>query len=197
MNKNELDIQHDREETQEYHRNVSYELSSTRVANKSQAEDATVLQRKLIYCTLAVAIGVGLLVIAKASELMTTVPVSVTVVDNAKLEIAYHALDLNITQSDISRGYVDAPSALRFSVLTNSKYGFLMNFYPVGDIFKSAQVDGIVGNINIDEAGGSIVHRGVFPQNVKYELNFRFILRPNLSPGRYAWPLQISVQALI
>ncbi len=197
MNKNELDIQHDREETQEYQRNVSYELSSTRVANKSQADDATVLQRKLIYCTLAVAIGVGLLVIAKASELMTTVPVSVTVVANAKLEIAYQALDLNITQSDISRGYVDAPSALRFSVLTNSKYGFLMNFYPVGDIFKSAQVDGIVGNINIDEAGGTIVQRGVFPQNVKYELNFRFILRPNLSPGRYAWPLQISVQALI
>lgn len=196
MSKIESQHQSDRLITQEYQRSVSNELLTTRKASQAQADDATSLQNKLINCTLAVAIGVGLLVCAKAAEIFTAVPVSVNVVASAKLFVAYQQTELIITEKDIARGYIAVPSALRFSVITNSQYGFLVNFYPVGHIFESVEVGGIGSSAHLDESGGTIVQRGQSPKNSKYELGFRFKLQPSVHPGTYPWPLQISLQAL-
>jgi len=188
--------QSDRLVTQEYQRNVSDELLFTRKANQVQADDSTFLQRRLIHYTLAVAIGVGLLVCSKAAEVFTAVPVSVNVVASAKLQVAYQETNLIVTEKDVLRGYIDIPSAIRFSVLTNSQYGFLVNFYPIGNLFESVEVGGIGAAAHLDESGGTIVQRGLFPPGARYELGFRFKLRAGMQPGKYPWPLQISVQAL-
>jgi hypothetical protein len=131
-----------------------------------------------------------------AAQMSAAMGVSVTVVAHAQMQTDFQATQLKISGKDVARGYVDVPAASRFSVVTNSRSGYLMELYPVGEVFDSVQIGGLGNTVQMGADGGVIVQRGSFPANSIHELSFHFVLRPGTLPGNYPWPLQLSVHAL-
>jgi hypothetical protein len=167
--------------------------------SKEWGEKALHHQRLNSIYTLVIAIGIVLLVFAKAAEVFaayTAIPVSVTVISNTKMELSYQSTQLNITNADIARGYIDAPGAFRFSVNSNSRLGYLMDFHPIGYIFSSVRISGLGDSIQLGADGGTIIQRGMLPKKTSYELGFRFALNSAVRSGSYPWPLQLSVRSL-
>ena len=174
------------------------ELISTGHASKRQIEVGLLLQSKLIACALAVLAGLApLSSAAEAAQKNTAMPVSVTVIANARIQSSYQATQLKISEADVARGYIEIPVASRFSVTTNSRSGYILEFHPVLSLFDSVQIDGLPGSaVQLGAEGGNVVQRGPLPQNLTHELSFRFTLRQDALPGNYPWPLLLSVRAL-
>jgi hypothetical protein len=118
------------------------------------------------------------------------------VIANAKLNSNYQAAQLKISAADAARGYVEVLAASRFSVATNSRFGYIMDFHAVSDLFESVHVWGLGQSGHIGAEGGTIVQRVPLPPNGTHELSYRFNLRPDVVPGNYPWPLQLSVRVL-
>ncbi len=123
-------------------------------------------------------------------------PVSVTVIANAKLLVIDQPERINISAADIAHGYLDTPATSKYSVTTNSHSGYRMEFHPVGNLFQSAQIKGLNSAVELGADGGTIVQRGLPPNSRTLELSYRFILTNEIKPGTYQWPLQLSVHAL-
>jgi hypothetical protein len=156
-----------------------------------------------LHSALFIAIGIGplsattlLCTLVNASELSTRIGVSVTVVADAKLKAEYQASHLQIAPEDIARGYVDASSATRFSVHTNSPSGYLMVFNPLLDLFESVQVISKTTIAHLGRDGGVVVQRGLHAVGTQQDLTFRFFLHALTLPGDYPWPLHLSIRAL-
>lgn len=178
-------------------RRLGEELIIAGHASKVQIESGLLLQRKLLGYALAFTVGLAPLApSAEASQKRAAIPVSVTVIARANMQISSQIIHLNISELDIARGYVEIPAATRFSVTTNSRSGYLMEFYPVGNLFESVHVGGLGNPVRLGADGGAIVQRGVLSPNVMRELSFRFILRPDVRSGNYPWPLLLSVRPL-
>jgi hypothetical protein len=186
---------HQRIETGRY---LGEELIKAGHASSGQVERGLLLQRNLVACALAATVGLAPVVAmpVAAAQMSAAMPVSVTVVAHAKMQTNFQASQLKVSQNDVARGYVEVPAATRFSVESNSQSGYLMEFYPVSDVFDSVEIGGLGSTIQMGADGGVIVQRGSFPANQLHELSFRFVLRPDIMPGNYPWPLQLSVHAL-
>jgi hypothetical protein len=161
------------------------------------------IQRTAIHSALLAAIGIGtaaplafMVPDANASQISTGMGVSVNVVANVVLQSDYQAGQLSISLADVARGYVDAPNGSRFSVHTNASSGYLMVFYPVGDLFESVHVSGLRTAVHFGREGGIAVQRGLPMTGVVHDLNFRFFLNAHTLPGIYPWPLHLSARAL-
>ncbi len=122
--------------------------------------------------------------------------VSATVIANAVAKVDYQASQIQVEPADRARGYVDVLSATRFSVRTNSRNGYLMVFYPLLDIFESAEVTDANISTNIAKDGGTVVHRDSLPAESIQSLSYRFYLSASVQPGTYPFPLQMQVRAL-
>ena len=178
-------------------RRLGEELITSGHASRSQVEHGLFVQRRLLAYALAVTVGLAPLAPrAEAAQRSAALAVSVTVIATAKLRTDYQTTQLHITAADIARGYIEVPAAWRFSVLTNSRSGYLMEFHPLAQFFDSVQVDGLGNVVQLGAEGGAIVQRGPLPPHRTHELSFRFGLRPDLRPGSYPWPLQLAVLAL-
>lgn len=199
MAEDELTIPQSKDRIPEYLRDHEGRLVTADHPSEKWGEQALHQQKMLGIYTLVIAVGVALLVVAKAAEVATVytaIPVSVTVISNSKMEISYQSTQLNITNADVERGYIEVPNALRFSVNTNSRSGYLMDFHPIGHTFESVQIGGLGTSIQLGADGGTIVQRGMFPKRLGYELSFRFTLPAGIHAGSYPWPLQLSVRSL-
>jgi hypothetical protein len=181
-------------------RQIGEELIEAGHASRGQVERGLVLQKRLITYALTVALGLAPIAAivppADAAQNKAALQVSVTVIANAKMQTSYQAAQLTITAADVARGYVEVPAASRFSVRTNSRTGYLMEFHPVANLFEAVHVGGLGNPVQLGAEGGSIVQRGPLASNLTHELSFRFSLRPGALPGVYPWPLQMSVRAL-
>jgi hypothetical protein len=181
-------------------RRIGEELIEAGYVSKSQVENGLRLQRKLIISALIVAVGLApgaaLASSAEGSQSSTSMPVSVTVIANAKIRNEYQVTQLKVTENDVSRGFVDIPDASRFSVSTNSRVGYLLEFHPVSHLFKSVEVSGLGNPVQLGADGGAIVQRGPLPAHLTHVLGFRFFLSQNTLPGNYPWPLLLSIHTL-
>ena len=178
-------------------RRLGEELIAGGHATKGQVDKGLLLQQKLCIYALSVAMGLAQMApTAQAAQHSAAMGVSVTVIANAKLRIDYQATQLTITSSDVARGYIQVSAASRFSVATNSRSGYLMEFYPIGNIFQSVAVDGLGNAVQLGSEGGAIVQRYPLPPELTQELSFRFTLHQDTQPGTYPWPLQLSIRAL-
>jgi hypothetical protein len=133
---------------------------------------------------------------AFAAALGAQIGVSATVIANAVAKVERQVGYIEIEHADVARGYVDVPNATRFSVRTNSRNGYLMVFYPLLDIFESAQVTDANIRTNLEHDGGAIVHRDSLPADSMQSLSYRFYLNASVQPGTYPFPLQMQVRAL-
>ena len=181
-------------------RRVGDELIAASHATESQVNGALRLQRKLIAYALSVILAVAPLPMlapsAEAAQSSAAMQVSAMVIAQARLQTGYQAAQLKISDADVAHGYVAIPAAARFSVVTNSRAGYVLQFHPIGSLFASVQIDGLGNTVKLGADGGSIVQRGPLPPQLMHELSFRFALHPDTGPGTYPWPLQLSVRPL-
>lgn len=161
------------------------------------------LQRTALHSALLAAIGLGtaaplafVVAGANAAQVSTSIGVSVNVIAGAALQTDYQADRLSVSLSDVARGYVDAPGGSRFSVRTNAAAGYLMVFYPVGDLFESVRIGGLKTFVHLGREGGVAVQRGLPVHGLVHDLSFRFFLNARTLPGDYPWPLHLSARAL-
>lgn len=181
-------------------RRLGEELIQAGHASRRQVEGGLALQRNLIAYALVAAVGLAPLEAitpsAEASQNSVAMTVSVRVVANAKIRVDQQATQLAISDADVARGYVDIAAGSRFSVATNSRSGYVMEFHPIGKLFQLVQVYGLGNTVQLGPDGGAIVQRGPLPPNLSHELSFRFVLDPDAQPGLYPWPLLLSVRPL-
>jgi hypothetical protein len=176
------------------------ELIDAGHASRAQVEVGLLLQKKFIAYALVLATGLAplapLMPSAQAIESSAAIPISVMVVANAKLQTISQPKQIEISVTDVARGHVNVPAALRFSVVTNKGAGYLMQFHPVGNVFEAVQVDGLGNTVHLGADGGVIVQRIQQTPNQTQELSFRFILDAETKPGTYPWPLLLTVRPL-
>lgn len=181
-------------------RHLGDELISVGAASKGQVVNGLMLQKKLVSYALSATMGVAplpaLVSSADAAQASAVMQVSATVIANARLQTSHQTTQLVISAADIARGFVQVPGASRFSVITNSRIGYVIEVHPLASWFESVQVTGMGGATLMGAEGGSIIQRGVLPSKLAHELSFRFALRPDARPGSYPWPLLLSVRAL-
>jgi hypothetical protein len=154
-------------------------------------------QRKVIIAALLAALSLGsapAVQNAVAEPRTTKLTVMARVATFFRMQISHQAAALTLTEVDIERGYVEVPAASDFSVITNALVGFAIDFRPRSDVFRSVLVTGLQNPIEIGAHGGTAMNNVPHGRTTFHRLGYRFVLRPDLQPGSYPWPLEISVR---
>jgi hypothetical protein len=112
-----------------------------------------------------------------------------------RMQVEHQVPSLMVTASDIERGYVEVPAASGFSVVTNTQSGFLVDFRARSDVFLAVLVTGLQNSFEFGAGGGTAVQNVPRGRTSFHQLGYRFMLRPDLQPGNYPWPLEISVRS--
>ena len=164
------------------------------------------LQRKLVTAALIAAVSMASTEgadVAHATESPGTskarVTVTARVLAHTSIKFLYQAPELVVTNSDISRGYVEIPEASRIELKNNNPDGYMLVFEGTNgqvNLVKEIQVQGLGREVQIDQYGGWIVlpNEGLAP--VTKELSYRFVLSEKAQPGSYVWPLALSVRPM-
>ncbi|HWZ73427.1 MAG TPA: hypothetical protein VN326_18380 [Casimicrobiaceae bacterium] len=149
---------------------------------------------------LAKAICLSALALFAAHPLLTqaasrSIAVSAFVTANAVVQVEYQAQQLVVTETDVARGYCDAPVASRLRVSSNSRAGYLISIFSRLPIFKSVRVDMPDASAQISRDGGSIAQRR-HGKEMLTQMTYRFMLADGVGPGTYPWPLQLDVRPI-
>lgn len=133
---------------------------------------------------------------AFCAEKSSTLLVSANVVPAAKYEILHQEDSYTVTVADIDKGYIDISNALRYSVWTNSRNGYLLTFaFDNRSIKEIKMID--THNSYLISHNYQEVH---MPHpGMKYEtkeLGLRLFLMADTKPGTYQMPLAITISAI-
>jgi hypothetical protein len=173
-------------------------LVATGQATPTQVTHGLTLQRKLIVAALLAALSLAsapAVQNAHAEPHTAKLTVMARVATFFRMQVDHQAAALTITERDIERGYVEVPAASNFSVITNAQDGFVIDFRPRSDVFRSVLVTGLQNPVEIGAQGGSAMNNVPHGRTTFHQLGYRFMLRPDLQPGSYPWPLEISVRS--
>jgi|HubBroStandDraft_1064217.scaffolds.fasta_scaffold653672_1 hypothetical protein len=163
--------------------------------NKNR-QDKVAGNKQLQYMLLAFACCLPVeMFIADAEAATTTLRVTAKVLSFFRMQVDYQATALTVTPNDIARGYVEAPAATNFSVETNTQEGYIIDFRPRGNLFNSVVITGLPQPVAIGPQGGSAQYDLAHGRTTTHQLSYRFLLRPDVQPGSYGWPLEISVRS--
>lgn len=121
----------------------------------------------------------------------STMKVSATVVPFLRLTMLKQSETLEVTAEDVARGYVDVPAATDLMARTNDRNGLWLSFDTRARVFRKAEVTGLVDGVEIGPSGG-MAHQRFTGNRMLMRLSYRFFLAPEIGPGSYPWPLQIS-----
>ena len=133
---------------------------------------------------------------AGASESRSTLLVGATVEPVARIQQESQPSEVLVSAADVRRGYVDVPQATSLEVNSNSPNGIALDLRPVNSLMTSVIVSGLESEQSLGADGGTLVRRWQRPQSLRLSLRFKFMLAPGVTPGRYAWPLQLEVRPL-
>jgi len=117
--------------------------------------------------------------------------VTANVLPYLRLQVLKQASTLDVTPEDIARGYIDVPAATDLMAKTNDRNGFSLSFDARSNVFRKAQVTGLVNGLELGPEGG-MTHQPFTGNQMLMRLSYRFFLAPEVAPGSYPWPLQIS-----
>ena len=159
------------------------------------------VQKKLVIAALVAAMSMANVASAKAASPAESgarsgsaqIQVSAKVASRTTLKMLWQPSDITITEKDIARGYVDAPSASRIEVRNNNPQGYLLVFEGLNGPFRKTLVRGMEREVQIGPGAG-LVPMPHARGPVTMELSYRFFLSENARPGTYSWPLTLSSQ---
>jgi hypothetical protein len=138
----------------------------------------------------------GSFVAAGAKEVHSALTVSATVRAVAHIDLQSVPAALEISASDVKRGYIDVPQPTQLVVRSNSPSGYALDVLTVAPILSSMVIEGLNSELVLGADGGSVVQRWQGPQAVNLALKFRFSLAAGLMPGTYPWPVRVAVRPL-
>jgi hypothetical protein len=132
-----------------------------------------------------------------AGSITQTITVTARVAPWVKLNLEHQQMQLTVTPDDVARGYAEVPAASRFAVTTNNRTGYALTFQPYAGIFRSVAIHGLGLSVEFGAGGGTVTQSGAENGVVRtlFELGYRFYLAEGVQPGRYFWPLGVSVSA--
>lgn len=172
-------------------------LQSLHKSSIGRAAGFTVLRGVLSRTVLGIALVVGSNVAISpvlAAATHASFSVSTVVMPRTAILAASMPEALEISSSDVERGFVDVTTQSTLVVTNNSPGGFELDVWPVGSVFSSVAVYGVGADAQLDADGGSICLRGRTGPSMPMRLAFRFKLAAGTVPGRYRWPLQFAIQ---
>jgi hypothetical protein len=126
-----------------------------------------------------------------ASVGSSTMKVTANVLPYLRLQVLKQVSTLNVTPEDVARGYIDVPAATDLMARTNDRNGFALSFDARSNVFRKAQVTGLASGLELGPEGG-MAHQPFAGKQMLMRLSYRFFLAPEVAPGSYPWPLQIS-----
>ena len=103
---------------------------------------------------------------------------------------------LEVSASDVERGYVEVPVESQYEITSTSADGFALDFWPTTTVVAAIVVRSGGTEAVLDANGGTIVQRGRRGLSIPLVLQFRFSLMPGTVPGRYPWPVHVDARAL-
>ena len=168
-------------------------------ATQHHVEHGLSLQRRLVLAALVTALSLA--AAAPVQDIYAAEPPTAKVTVRARIatffrmQVEHQIPVLTITARDVERGYVEVPAASNFSVVTNTQDGFIVEFRPHSDMFRSVRISGLQSQIEIGADGGTALNNAPHGRTTFHQLDYRFMLNPGVQPGNYPWPLEISVRA--
>jgi hypothetical protein len=133
---------------------------------------------------------------AGARDVHSDFSVSVIVRPMADIELQSAPSGLDISATDLRRGYVEVMQPTQLIVRSNSPSGYALEILTVAPLLSSMTVEGLSSDLALGSEGGTIVQRWQKPQAVNLSLKFRFNLVPGLRTGTYPWPVRLAVRPL-
>lgn len=153
------------------------------------------LQRSAIAALLSF-VAVSATPLAYAGPRTDVLTVSAVVLPHVQLRVISQNSQLRVTQDDISRGYVDVPTATHIDVKSNTRDGYVLAFDNLAVEIKAVQISGLDGAVEIGSEGGTVVQRQRGHQAAALKLGYRFIFANDMRPGDYPWPVTVSARPL-
>ncbi|OPY78068.1 MAG: hypothetical protein A4E65_02451 [Syntrophorhabdus sp. PtaU1.Bin153] len=98
-----------------------------------------------------------------------------------------------LTDDHVRNGYIDLLNATRLAVSSNDRSGYLLVFDGLGWPFRGVHVFGLLKDIHMESSSIS-VYQPFCEDAPTMELSYRFKLSDDAEPGKYGWPLSISLQ---
>lgn len=138
----------------------------------------------------ALVLGAGA---AGAGWVSASFTLAVSVQPAMRLEVVSRPQALELTAADIARGYVDVETPLRIAMESQGTEGVSIVLTRVGAFVRSAQVRGVGPDADLVTA--TELHWRPQARRATAQLFFRLHLAPGLAPGRYPWPIQVSMSA--
>lgn len=125
---------------------------------------------------------------ADAGEARTSFQVTATVTQSAQIRTAHQTPFLSVTAEDVQRGFASVRAGSRIDI--SAPGGYLLEFRLTGEPVRSVRVTGAGKAIEFGPTGGTLYERAAAAALV---LDYRFELAPGSRPGRYAWPVMLTV----
>ncbi len=161
------------------------------------------LQQKLVTAALVATLSLSQVIVAGEAHagspvVSAKIGITATVREHTSIQVLNQVQELVITNADIQRGYVEAPSATRISVKSNNPAGYLLTFEAMSSpysLFNAVNV--LVGGreVQLSSNGGGWILQPYVRGGVTQDVTYRFSLSKNTQPGTYSWPLMISAIA--
>ena len=130
-----------------------------------------------------------------ADSASATMAISVQVIGRTLLTVGQQPASVEVTQSDIQRGYIDVPAAVAFQVRSNARDGYSLQFEPVSGPFAQAKVTWENSTAAVGADGSWLTH-GYQQGTMAGRLDVRLVLAPDATPGSYSWPVRFAAESL-
>ena len=128
--------------------------------------------------------------VALAESASTSMQVSVTVLARALVTVDSQPASIEVTESDIERGYVDVAEPIVVRVRTNSRRGYLLSLANASDVFSAVEVS--FADTSMRTSHESWIQRPYVPGGEALSLKTRLFLSRNTPPGTHALPIALS-----
>lgn len=132
-----------------------------------------------------------------ASDSIVRFSVGALVRPIARLDVHKAPPAVEVSATDIARGYVDVQMPMELEVQSNSRHGYVLNVMPRTNLFSQVQVRGLDGPAELGPEGGAVVQRwNPEERRRNLSLTYRFVLQDGVQPGSYPWPVHLDVAPL-
>ena len=132
---------------------------------------------------------------ARPRSTSATMMVTAHVLARTIVTIDQEPQQIVVTDQDVRRGYVELPSALRFSVRSNARDGYLLEFSQLDPAFRRMSVRWDSTEVQLGGDGAVIAQAA--PRGQDYRVaDVRLELAQGTQPGVYGWGVRLNGSAL-
>jgi hypothetical protein len=105
------------------------------------------------------------------------IAVSAVVAKSSRISFVGQPASIEVTESDVARGYVELPAGARLELWSNSREGIVLSF---------SSSEPFAWSTSLVMPGGT----------QRVDLRYRLPLAPATQPGSYPWPVRITATPL-